>query len=102
MRAPASRCEPSAWSEPARSPPWSCDRPERRNAVDGPTAALLADAFRAFDADPTAAVAVLWGAGGTFCSGADLTAVGTDRTATASSRTATDRWDRPGCGSASR
>lgn len=55
------------------------DRPDRRNAVDGPTAALLADAFRAFDADPSAEVAVLWGAGGTFCSGADLTAVGTEQ-----------------------
>ena len=54
------------------------DRPERRNAVDGPTAALLADAFREFDADPAAEVAVLWGAGGTFCAGADLTAVGTE------------------------
>ena len=54
------------------------DRPDRRNAVDGPTATLLADAFRAFDADPSAEVAVLWGAGGTFCAGADLTAVGTD------------------------
>jgi enoyl-CoA hydratase len=51
-------------------------RPERRNAVDGPTAAALADAFRAFDADPDAAVAVLHGAGGTFCAGADLKAVG--------------------------
>ena len=53
------------------------DRPEVRNAVDGPTAAALADAFRAFDADPDAAVAVLWGAGGTFCAGADLRAIGT-------------------------
>ena len=52
------------------------DRPERRNAVDGPTAAALADAFRAFDADDEAAVAVLTGEGGTFCAGADLTAVG--------------------------
>jgi enoyl-CoA hydratase len=52
-------------------------RPERRNAVDGPTAAALADAFRAFDADPEAAVAVLHGEGGTFCAGADLKAVGT-------------------------
>ncbi|HLI60387.1 MAG TPA: crotonase/enoyl-CoA hydratase family protein [Solirubrobacteraceae bacterium] len=51
-------------------------RPERRNAVDGPTAAALADAFRAFDADRGASVAVLWGAGGTFCAGADLHAVG--------------------------
>jgi len=52
-------------------------RPDVRNAVDGPTAAALADAFRAFDADPDAAVAVLFGAGGTFCAGADLRAVGT-------------------------
>jgi enoyl-CoA hydratase len=52
-------------------------RPERRNAVDGPTAAALADAFRAFDADPDAAVAVLHGTGGVFCSGADLHSVGT-------------------------
>ncbi|MEU6314155.1 crotonase/enoyl-CoA hydratase family protein [Streptomyces sp. NPDC047014] len=54
-------------------------RPESRNAVDGPTAALLADAFRAFEADEDASVAVLWGEGGTFCAGADLKAVGTDR-----------------------
>ena len=53
------------------------DRPEVRNAVDGETAAALADAFREFDADPAAAVAVLFGAGGTFCSGADLRAIGT-------------------------
>jgi enoyl-CoA hydratase len=52
-------------------------RPERRNAVDGPTAAALADAFRAFDADPDAAVAVLHGEGGVFCAGADLQAIGT-------------------------
>src|SRR5215469_5965400 len=52
------------------------DRPAVRNAVDGPTAAALAAAFRAFDADDGADVAVLWGAGGTFCSGADLKAVG--------------------------
>jgi enoyl-CoA hydratase len=54
-------------------------RPARRNAVDGPTAAQLAAEFRAFDADPGAAVAVLHGAGGVFCSGADLTAIGTER-----------------------
>ncbi|HEY2297362.1 MAG TPA: crotonase/enoyl-CoA hydratase family protein [Jatrophihabitans sp.] len=48
------------------------DRPDRRNAVDGPTARELADAFRRFDQDATARVAVLWGAGGTFCAGADL------------------------------
>jgi enoyl-CoA hydratase len=51
------------------------DRPEVRNAVDGPTAAALADAFAAFDADDAASVAVLWGAGGTFCAGADLHAM---------------------------
>jgi enoyl-CoA hydratase len=53
-------------------------RPERRNAVDGATARALADAFRAFDADPDAAVAVLAGEGGVFCAGADLQAVGTE------------------------
>jgi len=53
------------------------DRPEVRNAVDGPTAAALAQAFREFDTDPEASVAVLFGAGGTFCSGADLRAIGT-------------------------
>lgn len=52
------------------------DRPHARNAVDGPAAAALAQAFRDFDADTSAAVAVLWGAGGTFCAGADLKAVG--------------------------
>jgi enoyl-CoA hydratase len=52
-------------------------RPERRNAVDGPTAAALAAAFRDFDEDPDAAVAVLHGEGGVFCAGADLSAVGT-------------------------
>ncbi|MCB9778736.1 MAG: crotonase/enoyl-CoA hydratase family protein [Alphaproteobacteria bacterium] len=55
------------------------DRPAVRNAVDRPTADALADAFRAFDADPDAAVAVLWGAGGTFCAGADLKAVAEGR-----------------------
>jgi enoyl-CoA hydratase len=47
-------------------------RPDVKNAVDGPTAAALADAFRAFEADESARVAVLWGEGGTFCAGADL------------------------------
>ncbi|MFJ9174161.1 crotonase/enoyl-CoA hydratase family protein [Streptomyces sp. NPDC102360] len=54
-------------------------RPEARNAVDGPTAAQLAEAFRAFEADDGARVAVLWGEGGTFCAGADLKAIGTER-----------------------
>jgi len=48
------------------------DRPEKRNAVDRSTATALAAAFRAFDADPASDVAVLWGAGGHFCAGADL------------------------------
>ncbi len=55
------------------------DRPAVRNAVDGPTAALLADAFRRFDADDALAVAVLTGAGGTFCAGADLKGVAEGR-----------------------
>ena len=55
------------------------DRPEVRNAVDGPTAAALAEAFRAFEADAEARVAVLWGAGGTFCAGADLKAIAAGR-----------------------
>jgi enoyl-CoA hydratase/carnithine racemase len=52
------------------------DRPGVRNAVDGATAAALAEAFAHFDADPDASVAVLFGAGGTFCAGADLKAMG--------------------------
>lgn len=55
------------------------DRPHARNAVDGPTAALLAEAFRAFDSDEEASVAVLTGAGSTFCAGADLKAIGEGR-----------------------
>jgi enoyl-CoA hydratase len=51
------------------------DRPERRNAVDSVTAAALLEAFEAFEAAPEAAVAVLAGAGGTFCAGADLKAL---------------------------
>jgi enoyl-CoA hydratase len=51
------------------------DRPEVRNAVNGPAAAALIDAFRELDSDDDAAVGVLWGAGGTFCAGADLKAV---------------------------
>jgi enoyl-CoA hydratase len=52
------------------------DRSAVRNAVDGPTAAALAEAFREFEADERARVAVLCGAGGTFCAGADLKALG--------------------------
>jgi enoyl-CoA hydratase len=55
------------------------DRPEVRNAVDGPTAAALAAAFRRFEADDQLAVAILTGASGTFCAGADLKAVSQGR-----------------------
>jgi enoyl-CoA hydratase len=50
-------------------------RPHRRNAVDGPTAAMLAEAFRTFDADDALDVAVLTGSEGVFCAGADLRAI---------------------------
>ena len=58
-------------------PIWTVtlNRPEARNAVDGETARLLAQAFRDFDADEEACVAILQGAGGQFCAGADLKAV---------------------------
>jgi enoyl-CoA hydratase len=51
------------------------DRPAAKNAVDRDTAQALADAFRAFDADPESRVAVLYGDHGTFCAGADLKAL---------------------------
>jgi enoyl-CoA hydratase len=51
------------------------ERPERRNAVDGPTAKALYDAFKAFDADDGLDVAILTGRGGAFCAGADLKAI---------------------------
>jgi enoyl-CoA hydratase len=51
------------------------NRPERRNSVDGPTAQLLIEAFTAFDEDDDVDVAVLTGAGGNFCAGADLKAI---------------------------
>lgn len=55
------------------------DRLAVKNAVDRATAEALADAFRAFEADEEALVAVLWGAGGTFCAGADLKAIAAGR-----------------------
>ncbi|HSD76973.1 MAG TPA: crotonase/enoyl-CoA hydratase family protein [Solirubrobacteraceae bacterium] len=55
------------------------DRPRARNAVDRDTAQALADAFRAFDADDEQLAGVLWGAGGTFCAGADLKALAEGR-----------------------
>ncbi len=56
------------------------NRPEVRNAVDGPTAQALVEAFEAFEADEKARVAVLTGAGGFFCAGADLKAVSRGQT----------------------
>lgn len=53
----------------------SINRPEVRNAVDGHTAQELANAFRAFEADEDAHVAILQGVGGSFCAGADLKAL---------------------------
>ncbi|HKV22247.1 MAG TPA: crotonase/enoyl-CoA hydratase family protein [Mycobacterium sp.] len=53
------------------------NRPEARNAVNGPTAAELYAAFDEFERDESASVAVLWGDNGTFCAGADLKAFGT-------------------------
>jgi enoyl-CoA hydratase/carnithine racemase len=53
------------------------NRPEVRNAVNGAVATALVDAFRAFEANDDAKVAVLAGEGGTFCAGADLKAIGT-------------------------
>ena len=52
------------------------DSPQARNAVDGPTAARLTEAFAEFESDDTARVAILTGADGTFCAGADLKAIG--------------------------
>ena len=55
------------------------DRPECRNAVDGPTAAALLEAFENFEADGGLRVAVLTGSDGAFCAGADLKAISTGR-----------------------
>ncbi|MFH0789485.1 MAG: crotonase/enoyl-CoA hydratase family protein [Pseudomonadota bacterium] len=54
-------------------------RPEVKNAVDGPTAEALVQAFQAFEDDQEARVAVLFGAGGCFCAGADLKAISQGR-----------------------
>ena len=69
---------PTATVRVDRRPPVTTvilSRPEVRNAVDVATAAALADAFRAFEADDDARVAVLFGEGGAFCAGADLKAI---------------------------
>ena len=52
------------------------NRPDKRNAVDGPMAGELLRAFERFETDENLRVAVLWGAGGHFCGGADLAAIG--------------------------
>ncbi|MGC2741591.1 MAG: enoyl-CoA hydratase-related protein, partial [Candidatus Angelobacter sp.] len=57
-------------------------RPEVRNAVDSAAAAALADAFKEFEADDELCAAVLTGAGGTFCAGADLREVADGRRTT--------------------
>ncbi|WP_428385889.1 crotonase/enoyl-CoA hydratase family protein [Nevskia ramosa] len=64
------------------------DRPEVRNCVDRPTADALAAAFRDFDADAELSVAILTGAGGHFCAGADLKAVASGDSARANQITA--------------
>jgi enoyl-CoA hydratase len=69
------------------------DRPDARNAVDRPTAEALAEAFRHFEREDGLAVAVLTGAGGCFCAGADLKAVST----TAGNRLAADGDGPLGC-----
>jgi enoyl-CoA hydratase/carnithine racemase len=55
------------------------DRPPARNAVDRPTADALYETFKSFDADDTLSVAILTGANGNFCAGADLKAVAEGR-----------------------
>ena len=75
------------------------DRPDAANAIDRPTADALADAFRRFEADESLAVAVLTGANGKFCAGADLKAMrepGAPAPA-ASRRTGTVRSARRAC-----
>ena len=78
------------------------DRPEARNAVDGPAARALADAFREFELDDALRVAVLWGAGGVFCAGADLKARGTERGLRLERPMATGPWARAAWPSRSR
>ena len=68
----------------------SLNRPLVRNAVDGPTARALAETFRDYDADPELSVAVLTGAGGSFCAGADLGTIAEDSDAERTLRVAED------------
>ncbi len=84
MTQPAGRSEATGGSTPVRVERDGAvttviiNRPEARNAVNGPTAAALFTAFDEFDRDDSASVAVLCGEGGTFCAGADLKAFGTE------------------------
>jgi enoyl-CoA hydratase len=73
------------------------NHPEVRNAVDSATAGALADAFKRFDADDELCAAVLTGAGGTFCAGADLREVADGRRTAIDENGAPDRWDQHGC-----
>ncbi|MFO1269265.1 MAG: crotonase/enoyl-CoA hydratase family protein [Rubrivivax sp.] len=71
---PAVTFERDAFAPGAAIATITLHRPECRNAVDGPTAALLLEAFEAFEADDTLRAAVFAGGGGHFCAGADLAA----------------------------
>jgi enoyl-CoA hydratase len=68
--------EPVTYERRGAAAVLTIDRPERRNAVDGPTADLLAEGYERFEADDEARALVLIGAGGVaFCAGADLKAI---------------------------
>jgi enoyl-CoA hydratase len=70
--------EPVTYERRGAAALLTIDRPERRNAVDGETAALLGEAYRRFDEDDDARVLILTGAGDVaFCAGADLKAIDT-------------------------
>jgi enoyl-CoA hydratase len=77
-RAAAGSPEPVRYERRGAAAVITIDRQQRRNAVDGPTAALLHDAYLRFEADEQARVLVVTGAGGvSFCAGADLKATET-------------------------
>src|ERR671932_555493 len=68
--------EPVTYERVGSAAVLTIDRQERRNAVDGPTAAALLEGYRRFESDDTARVLVVTGAGGVaFCAGADLKAI---------------------------
>jgi enoyl-CoA hydratase len=70
--------EPVTYERRGAAAVLTIDRQERRNAVDGPTAELLGEGYRRFEADDEARVLILTGAGGvSFCAGADLKAIET-------------------------